>query len=254
MKEVPKPIGLNAAKAVIEELCTNSVPYEHRRIPPMFMELGSGNGQTTFARYAAYMLLKHKVRQIVGLTTFLEYTVDARKDHMQIMFGDIASAAKGVNHFEGVILLDISALCECVREDQTNYFLERIRDVAKHAVVMFCISPAKVRNLNKRNELKEKLETTFSDLRTVEVEPYSNTELARMVLVKLDDYGIDVEDDVAEKLEQIITVTTLTCARETETMAETLASYAHVNRFSAVLDSYSLEKAFPIIYSKGVTL
>ncbi|MBR3973507.1 MAG: hypothetical protein IKJ99_06115 [Oscillospiraceae bacterium] len=254
MNKVHKPIGLESAVREIERLCEYGLPYESSRIDPMLIDLGAGDGQTTFTRYAARMLMKHKIRQIVGLTTYLEFTVTPRKGQMRIMFGDIESAAKGVNHFEGVIAMDVTALCECVREEQTGYFLDCLRDIAKHAVVILYLSPVKSKNQARYAELKEKLQKNLIGLRTIAVEPYTTGELTRMVLAKLDDYGIELEGNLNEKLEQVVAESCLSCARDTEAIAETLARHARSDRFSAVLDLEALEKAFPKICSKGVTL
>ena len=251
---VRKPIGLREAVNAIEELCANSVPYENTKITPILVELDAGNGQTTFAKYVAQMMIKHKVRQVVGLTTYLEFTVSTREDQMQMIFGDIARSARGVNNFESVILFDVTALCDCIHEKQTNYFLMRLQEVAKHAVVLLCISPSKVKNAAKRDELKNKLKANIHGLQTVEVNPYTNSELTQMVLAKLDDYGVDIvdEDIFTEKLEQVVAGRTLSFARETEVIAETLVKEASVGRFSAVLDVDGLARAFPNICRKGV--
>ena len=250
---VKKPIGLHEAVHAIEELCANSVPFENSKVDPILIELEAGNGQTTFAKYAAQMVIQHKVRQVVGLTTYLEFTVSTREDQMQAIFGDIARAAKGVNQFESVILFDITALCDCIREKQTGYFLMRLQEITKHAVVILCISPSKAKSKAKLEELRDKLKASIDGLQTVEIEPYSDAELTQMVLAKLDDYGVDIVDvDVfTEKLKRVVADSTLTCAREIETIAEALVKQARVDRFSAVLDVCDLVRAFPNACERG---
>ena len=129
MSNFSRPMGLECAVQAICNLCANSVPYENTRAAPVLIELDAGNGQTTFTKYAARQIIKHKVRQVVGLTTYLEFTVIPKKDQMQMMFGQIASAAKGVNYYESVTSFDITALTGCVHEEQTEYFLNRLGGV-----------------------------------------------------------------------------------------------------------------------------
>lgn len=253
MNEIMKPIGLRKAVMVIEELCANCIPYENARVSPMLIELDAGNGQTTFTRYAAQMLIKHKIRQVVGLNTYLEFKVDSRKDRMQVMFGEIDSAAQGVNHFESVIAFDVTELCECIHEEQTDYFLKCLQNVAEHAVVLIYISSAKAKSAAKYGLLVKKLKETITNLQTIEIEPYTNAELAQMVMTKIDDYGIDIEDEEVfnEKLEQAVANCELACARDTAVIAEKLVKQARVNRFSAVLDVSGLGRALPGLCKKG---
>lgn len=254
MNDFSQPLGLHQAVQAIHNLCASSVPYENTRAAPSLIELDAGNGQTTFTKYAARMAIKHKIRQVVGLTTYLEFTVDPKKDQMQMMFGQIAAAAKGVNNYESVISFDITALTECVHEEQTEFFLNRLKEIAKHAIVLLYISPTKVKSAAKHSELKEKLKESIAGLQIVEVDPYTTTELCQMVLKKLDDYGIDIVDTDAftEKLELVVAESNLSCAKETEAIAEMLVKQASVNRFYAVLDVQGLARAFPNICNKGV--
>ena len=253
MNKIERPIGLHNAVRVIEDICANCIPYENTRVAPMLIELEAGNGQTTFARYAAQMLIEYKIRQVVGLNTFLEFTVDTRKERIQFMFGEIASAAQGVNNYESVVAMDITALGECVHEEQTDYFLNRIQDISKYAVVLLYLSPSKVKSAAKYNMLKDKLMANINDLQFVKEEPYTVSELTQMVMAKIDDYGIDIADETvfAEKLEQIVANRKLTYARETIAVAEALANQALVSRLTAVLSVACADKAFPDILKKG---
>lgn len=250
---IKKPIGLHEAVCAIENLCVNCIPYENSKVAPILLELEAGNGQTTFAKYVAQMIIKHKVRQVVGLTTYLEFTVGTRKEQMQMIFGDIAASAKGVNHFESVILFDVTGLCDCLYEEQTTYFLLRLQEIAKYSVVLLCISPSKAKSKAKCEELKSKLQSVLVDLKTVKVDPYTDAELTQMILEKIDDYGVDIVDAerFTERLEQIVAGSPLSYARETEALAEVLVKLACVGRFTATLDVCDLDRAFPNTWKKG---
>ncbi len=251
-----RPFGLRQAVEAVEALCDNCIPYENTKVPPILMGLEAGNGQTTFTKYVAKRVIRHKIRQVVGLTTYLEFAVEGKMDPMQRMFGEIASAAKGVNHFEGVIAFDITELTGCIYEEQTEFFLDRLREIAKYAIILLYISPGKVKSAAKQQELKKKLQETFPNLQAVEVEPYTAAELSRMVLARLDDYGIDIPEEqlFADRLQQVVAGLRLSCAKETEGIAEMLAKQATGDRFCAELSVGDLAKAFPHIVQKGVAL
>ena len=253
MKEVVKPIGLHNAVRVIENLCATCIPYENTKISPLLIELDAGNGQTTFTRYATQMLIKHKIRQVVGCKTYLEFEVDSRKDRMQVMFGEIIHETIGVNYYESVIAMDVTVLCECLYEEQTDYFLKRIQKVSEHAVVLLYLSPSKAKYDTKYAGLKKKLEDKIADLQIIEIEPYTMEEFVKMIMCKIDDYGIDVEDEdlLRECIEQIVECRKITCVKEALWIAETIVKQAKFNKFFAVLDVAGIIKSFPEVTVRG---
>lgn len=250
---VRKPIGLHEAIKAVEEVCDNAAAYARGgvKVQPLMLELGSGNGQTVFAHYVTDMLKTYKIRHFGGLDHYLEFVTDGTLEQLREMFANIQSAAVYTNNYEGVVAIDITALGKVVMEKQMRYFLTEIVKVAKHATVILYISPDAVRNRKEIDLIEEKVLDTFNHkICFIEVKPYTNAELAEMVVCNIDDRGITIEDDgnFMDTLESIVASQPHRVAREVEDLAEEIVKKADYSHFVATINTNRLRNAFPGVF------
>ncbi len=246
---IRKPVGLADAVTAIDVICQNSAVYMYggATVPHLLLQLGSGNGQTVFTRYAANKLKIHNIRHFGGLDTYLEFKTDGSMEQLKDMFADIQAAAVYTNFYEGVIAIDVSALGRVIAEKQMRYFLCEISKVAQHATIFFYISPDELRIQKEADALIAKIMDAFKQrIRNIKVNPYTYTDLVEMVVCDIEDRGISIKDyeEFVDALGRIVSISPPKFAKETTEIAEKIIAYADYSSFTATIDSDNLRRAF----------
>ena len=235
-------IGLTELKNNLSNMCDKGMAYRKggAKVPHLVLNLSPDNGQTIAAEEITAVLQDNSLRKFCGLDPLLEYRLDGSYKQIQQIFEDIKSRAVYTNSYYGVVAIDISALSEHLNESQTDYFIEKIREVAETATVIIYYNDS----LGKRVMfLKERVVEAIGKCIDIHLSPYSIEELAGIVVENLKERGIEVDKGNEMKLllckildsEQVIT------AKQAVSTAESLVFIADYSDFVPRLDSKMLK-------------
>ena len=169
----------------------------------------------------------------------MEYRLDGSLKQIKQVFEDIRSRAVYTNSFCGVVAVDISALSEHVNETQTDYFIEKIGEVADTATVLIFYDDS----LGKRIVLiKDRIIEAVGKCIDIQFTAYTVEEYADIVVENLRDRGFSVDygPEMKMLLCKIIDSENVTTAKQAVSTAESLVFVADYSDFVPRLDSKML--------------
>ena len=189
---IPEPIGLEALRAEVREICSDARVYKRCGLrPPHFLVcLDPGAGRTTFVEYMADMYKEHGVIRFSGLDDYLELELDGTLQQLRQAFSRIDAAAVYTNEFTNIVAMDISGVAPHINETQFTEFISNTKRICSSACVVFF-----VRSVPSRCEEKliEKLASAVGDLKRIESEPYTPENLCDLIVRFIENRGIVID-------------------------------------------------------------
>jgi len=192
-------IGQNVLKKELEVLISNADIYKRElaRVPDFVINLKPEDGREIITDYIVDVLYEHRLRRFSSLEHKLEFV--ATEKNCRAIFDEIEKNAGYSNTYEGVIAIDVSELIKCMNESCFDYFLEKLSSVAITSTIIVYYNG----DLGKRMEaVIERIKTALTKHVDIHVEPYTNKELAQIIIQTVKDRGADVEDE--KKVETIL--------------------------------------------------
>ncbi len=245
MKQNPitRPIGLEAACAEIERVCSQASLYKRcgLRPPHLILPLDSGSGRTTFLEYMADSFRKAGVLPFrSGFEDYLEISLDGTLPQLRQAFASIDAAAVYTNRYSNMVALDISPLAQHLSESQLPEFLKNAKRICEDACVVFFVRSEPSRN---EERLLEKLCEAVDHIQRLAVEPYRQEELCRILEKVLEDRGLEIRQREAFRraLAAWASEFAISCVKEAVAAAESLIPFADFSGFVPVVDAGSLE-------------
>lgn len=192
--KIPTPIGYDSLVQHVETNCLKKTIYQQLGLPldHFIITCEDDETQNSITKYLARKYAIHELRSFAGLDLYLEFKLDGTLKQMNDVFCEIKSAAIYANNFEGIIAFDISALADSVNESQVTYFLEEVKEISKHATLIFYIPFAESKNMSL---LLGKLEMKIINFHKICTKPYEAAEIAQVLMKKISDFGIIIEDE-----------------------------------------------------------
>ena len=234
-------VGLTEYKDAVSSMKENSKAYRTggAKVPCLAMNLSTGNGQTLIAEETTSFLRGNKLRSFYGLDDLLEYRLDGSLKQIKRIFEDIRSRAVYTNSYCGVVAVDISALSEHVNETQTDYFVEKIGEVADTATVLIFYDD----RLGKKIVLiKDRIIEAVGKCIDIQFPAYTVEEYADIIVENLRERGfrVDYGPEMKMLLCKIIDSENVTTAKQAVSTAESLVFVADYSDFVPRLDSKML--------------
>lgn len=134
---------------------------KERRPEHFMVTLESEEEQEEVVEHVTDFFQENAIRHFGGRESCLEYCLDGSMAQLQWIFGDIAASATYTNEYEGVIAMDIAHLAPKVNEAQMAYFLQKIKEVSKHATLILFLSEGFGRN---QNQMADKIMTVVEHI------------------------------------------------------------------------------------------
>ena len=240
---VERPFGLQGPCEMIEQICEQAHKYEYSGIRPGHFCLGLDPGirREAFVQYTAYSFKKNRVLKFqCGLDDYLMISFDGSLQNLKKNFGIIESAAIYSNHYENVIGMDISAISEHLGETLESEFLKRLKEVCKHACVVFFVSGERTIYEQK---LLNKISECIDDVKNLTVEPYTKTDICDLVTKRLTECGIEIRNQktFCKVLHEVITNLSITTDKDAMKVANSLVDYAVFSDSSPYIDDCCLK-------------
>lgn len=225
-----KPIGMEIFLNELEQMKKHKEAYSRFGVPlPNFcISMDAGDGRTSLVRYYAKFLRHNELCEFSGREPFLEFVLDGSREQMKKVFKTIRDEEGTKNNFQGVIGIDAMKLAGHMGEDIVTDFIDTIRGVSKYASVIF-FSP----RICTRNE-KRFLETVFdaiSNMKIVSIPPYTNDDLVLIMKNRLEERGIELEEEIEDMLLALICSNKICTAKEVSDFAVNLIPHADYSRF-----------------------
>jgi len=238
-------VGHYELKRYLNEFKENSEAYKRggAKIPNINMNVTPGNGQSVIGEFVTFFLSDNRLRTFHGIDEMIEYSLDGSLKNLQYVFEDIDSKAVYTNEYEGVVVIDYSALAEYTNEYQVDYFVEKLERVSKNATLILYYDDGLGRPIE---YIKERVIKCVGRCIDISVLPYTIKEYSQMVIDNIADRGISVEESrsIEEIVSKIITSSSIETAKEAITIADNLVLLADYSGFVPHLDSKMLKNYY----------
>ena len=184
-------VGMEGVKKNVFTIVSNADAYGKGGVKPphFFMNVVSGNGQTTVARYVSEMFYDNNVIPNRALDEFLEYRPEGSVSSVRKMIDEIEGNAVYTNSYEGIIVVDISGVAPYWNEAPADILVKAMEVISKSAtVIIFCTEDSKC------ERLKARLQPVMGKYIDVNIFPYTIHDYASIILQNIIDRGIRVDD------------------------------------------------------------
>lgn len=225
-----KPIGMENFLNELEQMKKHKEAYSRFGVPlPDFcIFMDAGDGRTSLVRYYAKFLRHNEMCEFSGREPFLEFVLDGSMEQMKKVFKAIRDEEGIKNNFQGVIGIDAMKLAGHMGEDIVTDFIDTIKEISKYASVIFFSPRICTRN---ENRFLETVYDAISNMKIVSIPPYTNENLIMMMKRNLEERSIDLEEDIEDVLQALISNNKLCTAKEVADFAVNLIPYADYSYF-----------------------
>lgn len=192
IREITKPVGLNALCEDVERVCNNAQIYICGIKPKhMIIPLDSGCGRTTFIEYMTDMYKKHGIFDFSGsLDDYVEIAVDGSSSRNIVKaFGNFKSAAMYRNYYENVAAIDIEGMSKYITSPQFVAFINETNEICRNAYVVFFVSGSPSRNEEKL--IKKIIDAVGkNNIYMAETQKYTAEDICSIIEKTLEEYGV----------------------------------------------------------------
>lgn len=242
MNSTRQPIGLTPVVERINNTCRNADMFCRCGLkPPHYIfNLDKGNGQTTLTEFIANSYNEAHIRHFGGLDLYLEYHLDGSMKQMKKIFAEIGSSAVYTNKYEGVIAIDIGELANFINEEQIDFFVNEIKKTGPEATYLFYVPSKTSRNvLSLISKIKDEIENTDY----IEISPYSEDEIERIMKNLLEQSGVCLKDSksVKKRIYDVICREEIRNVNAAQRLRDRLLSYVDYSGFIPRMGSKELE-------------
>ncbi len=237
---IDKPIGMESFLNELEQMLEHKDAYGRFGVPlPSFcISVDAGDGRTTLVKYYSKFLRCFEMCEFSGRESFLEFVLDGSMEQMKRVFKKIRDEEGTKNNFQGVVAIDPMKLAGHLGEDIVTYFLDTISEISKHAsVILYC---PRVCNRNEKS-LIEMMQNTIRNMKAIYIPLYTKEELVMLMKSKLEEHGIEAEEDIEDVLCALIENNKLCTAKEASDLAVHLIPCANYSYFIPRLEKEMLK-------------
>lgn len=240
-----KIIGFQYLEEALDDLVSHADTYVKGgvKLPHFILNISKGNGQTYIANYIKSVLFENGLRKFTGLDTILEYRLDGSLKNIQRMFEDISGNAVYSNEYEGVVVIDVSALHAYVNEHQVDYFIENIAEVGQHATVIIYYD----NSLGKRMKiLKDRIAEVLGNNIEVCKPKYDVEDYTSIIIQNMKERGVIFkhEQDLFFSIGYIIPSMPIENAKDAVAFADELMFFAKYVGLFPVIDAIDVDNYF----------
>lgn len=240
--DIAKPIGLETPCKEIENTCSKAYIYKRCGLRPKhyIVPLDSGSGRTTLIEYMTDMYKDAGVLDFgSGLDEYIEITFDGSLQQIKQSFANIDAAAVYTNDYCNIVGMDISNIASHFGETQLAEFMKNIKKVCEHANVVFFVHTEPNRNEEK---LIEKLFESVDNLQRLFVEPYTNSDMCKLIIKTISEHGIEIRNKATfcNVLSDVVNEFCIAGVKDAICTADELVKYADFSGFTPVVGEDSL--------------